>query len=418
MRSLRVREQVMYTIFCQCCRRECDEETYRTICPFCAGPLDFRYPFSPMPSAKSSDQLNSMWRYRNLLPVCASSKIVTLEEGSTPLQMARSYPEAEVYFKNESLNPTGSHKDRALSIGLTKALEFGFDTVMLYSDGSTALSSAAYAARAGVKNISVVPRGTPSYRVLPLMTYNSAVLEYDGTAQEALEWVNEACQTLGIYETSTYRRANPYEAEGPKTISHEIFGQLGRSPDWVVVPVGGGGTLAGIWRGFAELKACGVIKRCPRLVAVLPECYTVLETALERDIQSESELRALALAKPPQTIQAKIAMSCPPDGLEVVRALRDSGGLIAYSSDDEVLAAQEKLGGSEGIYAEPSAAAAVAALEKLLQMKKIQPREAVVTIITGSGFRETGANADRRPVTTMSVDRSSGLCLLKKLCAK
>lgn len=416
-KSVKIAQKAMYEIFCRLCRKECAEEKCRAACLCCGGPLEFRYTALRIPSANPTDHLNSMWRYRDLLPIRPTSQIVTLGEGRTPLQRARCYSDAEVYIKNETLNPTGSHKDRALSIGLTKAVEFGHNTVMLYSDGSTAVSSAAYSARAGVRNIVVVPRGTPQYRVLPLMIFNSLVLEYDGTAQEALDWVHQASRALEIYETSTYRRANPYGVEGSKTIGYEIFEQLGRSPDWVVVPVGGGGTLAGIWRAFVELESRGTIKACPRLVAVLPKHYTLLETALNRAIQSEDEMRALPAIDPAVTIQAKIAMAYPPDGLEAVQALRDSGGIVIYSSDGEVLAAQRRFASCEGIYAEPSAAAAWVAVEKLMEAKRVQRGETVVAIITGSGFRETETITDRQMVTTTPVDRTSGLRILEKLCA-
>ena len=182
----------------------------------------------------------TMWRYRAVLPVRPDSEIVTLGEGLTPLQKSRSTGRGEIYLKNECVNPTGSHKDRSLSIGLTKALEFGYDAVMLYSDGSAALSSAAYAARAQCRNITVLPADAPDFRAVPLAFYNSVILKYTGPNAEALKWVNQACQTLGLFETTTYRLANPYQAEGPKTIGLEIFEQLGSVPDWIVVPLGGG----------------------------------------------------------------------------------------------------------------------------------------------------------------------------------
>jgi threonine synthase len=184
---------------------------YRIDCPSCGGTLDFSYPCESWSLAGSG---RSIWRYRRRLPVDPLTEIVSMGEGGTPQLRAESQPDFELFFKNETTNPTGSHKDRALSIGITKAREFGFDTCMLYSDGSAALSSAAYAARAGMRNIALVPRGTSINRLLPLIAYSSVVLEFAGDASDALDWVHEACQSLGIYETSTYRKANPYESEG------------------------------------------------------------------------------------------------------------------------------------------------------------------------------------------------------------
>jgi threonine synthase len=338
-------------------------------------------------------------------------------EGLTPLQKARSFEPCEVYIKNEALNPTGSHKDRALSIGITKALEFGKDPVMLYSDGSTALSSAAYAARAGLRNITLVPAHTPKHRLLPLVLYNSFVLEYQGHAAEGLSWVHQACKELGVYETSNYRQANPYESEGARTIGFEILEQLNRVPDWVVVPVGGGGTLAGIWRAFQELHGWGFTAELPHMVAILPDHYTILETALERNVATEAEFEALATVEVPATIQVKIAMSCPPDGLEAVAAIRQSEGLVLYSSDHDVLEAQRKLGSCDGIYAEPSAAASLVGVEKLLEMRPSARDQSIVAIVTGSGFRETDTISDTVNFAPVAITPEAGLAVLEEILA-
>jgi threonine synthase len=315
------------------------------------------------------------------------------------------------------MNPTGSHKDRALCIGITKALEFGRCTVMLYSDGSTALASAAYAARGGLRNITVVPAGATRDRLLPLALYDSMVLEYQGPAAEGLSWVHKACRKLDIYETSNYRQANPYESEGARTIGFEIFEQLAAVPDWVVVPVGGGGTLAGIWRAFKELCAWGFASDLPHLAAVLPERYTMLERALERNVASDEELRALAPAELPGTIQLKTAMAFSPDGLEAIAAIRESAGLILYASDPEVLAAQANLG-REGIYAEPSAAAALVGVEKLLETNHASISAPIVAVVTGSGFRETGTIANHVRLQAAPISSDAGFVALERILAE
>src|SRR5437867_8150449 len=185
----------MYSILCQQCKITLEEGFYSVVCSKCGGPLEFQYARNVSLGPSSC---NSMWKYRDFLPVRQPSKIVSLQEGFTPLQKTRFHEGVEVYLKNETLNPTGSHKDRALSIGITKALEFGFDTVMLYSDGSTALASAAYAARAGLRNITVMAPGAPDTALLPLMIYDSVILEYGGRPAEAVEWVDQACHPLAV----------------------------------------------------------------------------------------------------------------------------------------------------------------------------------------------------------------------------
>jgi len=405
----------MYTIYCQRCTTKVAEDSLPLACPECSGPLDFRYEKPPL---LGDGATSSMWRYRNILPVRPGTSVLSMGEGFTPLQKARSFGPCEVYIKNEALNPTGSHKDRALSIGITKAVEFGKNPVMLYSDGSTALSSAAYAARAGLRNITLVPERTPKYRLLPLVLYNSFVLEYQGHAAEGLSWVHQACKELGIYETSNYRQANPYESEGAKTIGLEILEQLNRVPDWVVVPVGGGGTLAGIWRAFRELHAWGFTTKLPHMVAILPDHYTILERAVKQNVATEAKFEALARAELPATIQVKIAMSRPPDGLEAAAAIRESEGLILYSSDHDVMESQKKLGSHEGIYAEPSAAASLVGVEKLLKMKQLGRDQSIVAIVTGSGFRETGTISDMVNVAAVPISPEAGIGALQEILAR
>jgi len=402
----------MYRIFCQSCNASAEEDSFHLACPACGGPLDFKY---DKPDSLSDGCTSSMWRYREVLPVRRETNVVSMGEGWTPLHKARSFAPRRVFLKNEALNPTGSHKDRALSIGITKAREFGKNPVMLYSDGSTALSSAAYAARAGLRNITLVPARTPKYRLLPMVLYNSLLLEYQGPAADGLTWVHAVCQKLGIYETSNFRRANPYESEGAKTVGLEVFEQLPGVPDWVVVPTGGGGTLAGIWRAFKDLLSWGVAADLPRMAAVLPEHYTMLERGMERGVASDQELRELAPPELPDTIQAKIAMGFSPDGLEAIAAIRESSGLILYASDREVFAAQQKLGSCEGIYAEPSAAAAMVGVEKLFQARPDSINQSIVAVVTGSGYRETGAIAEIASVRTIPISPDSGFQALEKI---
>src|SRR5579864_2216162 len=171
----------MYRIYCRGCAAAVDNCGLHLTCPHCGGALDFRY---EKPIALGNGAVASMWRYRDLLPVPPGARILSMGEGATPLEKVRCFEPAEVYIKDETRNPTGSHKDRALSVGVTKALEFGRNPVMLYSDGSTALSSAAYAARAGLRNIIVLPVRSPRFRVLPLIVYDSVVLEFQGQADE------------------------------------------------------------------------------------------------------------------------------------------------------------------------------------------------------------------------------------------
>jgi threonine synthase len=318
-----------------------------------------------------------------------------------------------LFYKNETMNPTGSQKDRALSVSITKAVELGYKTVMLYSDGSTALSSAAYAARAGLRSLTLVAQGTPEYRLLPLAFYNSMVLEYKGNSAEALSWTREVCEALDIYETTTYRRANQYGIDGMKTVSYEIAEELGDAPAWIVVPVGGGGTLCSIWIGFQELYKRGETSRCPRFAAVLPSGYSLLETAMAEGISDEEIFRSMTMNEPPETIQAKTAMAFPPDGLETIEAMKSSDGRFFYCTDKQAMQGQMLLG-QEGIFAEPSAGAVMTGVEALASMD-LDPDDTVVAIVTGSGFRELGAVAGAVRLKKSLIDPSTGLEQIRRL---
>ncbi len=354
-----------------------------------------------------------MWRYHDRLTVVDGCTPVSLGEGLTPLLRSRATPPGmTLFYKNETLNPTGSQKDRALSVSITKAVQLGHETVMLYSDGSTALASAAYAARAGLRSLTVVARGTPGYRLLPLVFFNSTVLEYQGSASEALAWTSKACRALNLYETTTCRSANPYGAEGVKTISYEIAEQLGDAPSWMVVPVGGGGTLCGIWKGFRELYERGEISKCPRMAAVLPSGYGMLERAMINRVTDEAVFRAMTLQNPPATIQAKTAMAFPPDGLETIQAIKESDGLFFYASDKQALWGQELLG-REGIFAEPSAAAVVAAIEALGERGLSEGH--VVALVTGSGYRELGSISGHVRLVKNPIEPASGIDEIRRL---
>ncbi len=182
-----------------------------------------------------------------------------------------------------------------------------------------------------------------------------------------------------------------------------------------MVPVGGGATLAGIWQAFRDLERLGKIDHLPRMVGVLPEGYEMLATALEHGLHSDEQLRDLSPAEAPATIQVKIAMAFPPDGLEAVAAVRQSGGLFVSASDEEAIEGQLVLGAMQGLYAEPSAAVVVVGIEKLKEMKKIKPGEVVVAVVTGSGFRETGAINGRVPLVRTPVEPAFGDRVVERL---
>ncbi len=383
-----------YTVRCAQCGRALPAEVFYRICPDCGGSLAFRYDLSDV---RLDRELPGIWRFIDLLPIDNLDQIVSLGEGNTPLIPANLSDALGVrtFWKWEGANPTGAQKDRGLAVAIAKGQSFGFDAAIIASTGSAGLSSAAYAARAGMKHAVLVSRGAPPARVVPMVVLGSAVFEVDGNIEDTLELLASACNDLGAYETTTYRKANPYQSEGAKTLGYEIFLQLGAVPDWIVVPVGGGGTLGSIWRAFGDLRELGLIDRLPRLVGVQPAAYNALQIAEQNGLTTDAELRALTWAETPPTVLVKLQHTYPYDGEEALEAIRASGGRVCVATDEEAFAAQRRLGASEGLYAEPSSTVTLTAIEQLVAAGTIAPGETVVGVLTGSGHRETHVLIER-----------------------
>jgi threonine synthase len=314
-----------------------------------------------------------------------------------------------LWWKWEGGNPTGAQKDRGLAVAIAKGREFGYGTAIIASTGSAGLSSAAYAARAGLRHAVLVSRNAPRARVLPMAVLGSTIFEVDGTIEDTLELLAAASSRLGAYETTTYRRANPYQSEGTKTLGYEIFLQYGRVPDWIVVPVGGGGTLGSVWRAFRDLRDLGRTDRMPKIAGVQPAAYNALQIAERRGFATDADLRAIAWGDVPPTVLVKLAHTYPYDGAEALAAIRESGGAVCVATDAEALDAQRRIGATDGLYAEPSAAVALVAVEQLVQEGHIRPEETVVAVLTGSGHRETNVLVERAAVPTEPITVEDGM---------
>ena len=370
-------------------------------CSVCAGPLGFRYSYRDV---RWDDRFEgSMWRYWPLLPVDGPNGAVTLGEGGTPLLPAQSFGRRQVYLKDETRNPTGSHKDRSLSVAITHAKAVGADVSVIVSTGSAGISNAALAARAGMRSVVVMTEGTPPERLYPMFGLGAVLLEVSAQIDPIVEGVISVCRAHGLYLSTTSRESNPYQSEGNKTIAFEIVEELGRAPDWVVVPVGGGGTVSGVWRGFRDCRALGLIDTLPRMVGVVPRDYNALEAAFERGLEQWEDVLALPYDNLPPSILVKLAHSYPPDGMEALRAIRSSKGFFISVTDDEALAAQAACGRREGLFVEPSTGACLAGTTRLTDSGQVRPEDVVVAIVSGSGYRETACTMDSRPLRKQSV---------------
>ena len=377
-----------FRIVCERCDAEAGGRAPVRRCPACAGKLTFTYEYT---GVHLPERAAGMWDYADLLPLTDPACIVTLGEGGTPLLAASRDRGCQLSWKNEARNPTGSQKDRALSVAVSKAREFKVQRVVVASTGSAGLACAAYCARAGLPCMVLVPQGTPAERLLPMAALGARIVEMEGTFVHIEHLLQSLEDDPTWYDATTKRPANPFQAEGPKTIAYEVVGQLGRAPDWVVVPVGGGATLFGVWRGFLDLLHLGRISRIPRLVAVQPARFNTLEVALARGLRTHAELESIAMDERVETIARNLKHGLPPDGADALRAVRESGGTALSVTDEEALTWQRRLGAEEGIFCEPSSAVVAPAVAALVGSGLVRSADTVVAVVTGSGLREVGA---------------------------
>jgi threonine synthase len=318
-------------------------------------------------------------RYREHLPVGPATPDIDLQEGSTPLVPSRNIGRAlglkHLYFKYEGLNPTGSFKDRGMVVAVAKALEAGSRVLMCASTGNTSASMAAYAARAGVRAIVVVPSGEIALNKLSqALMYGAKVVALKGNFDTALETVRDL---TSHYPVALMNSVNPNRIEGQKTAAFEIVDALGDAPDYLILPVGNAGNITAYWKGFREYQAAGRSTRLPRMVGAQAEGAAPI-------------VNGHAVAQP-KTVASAIRIGNPASWEGATTARDESGGLIAAVTDIEILSAQIRLANSEGLFAEPASAAPLALLFRLVQEGKIEKNAITVVVLTGSGLKDPDA---------------------------
>ena len=331
------------------------------------------------PSCEFSDSVGVIARYREHLPVGPATPEIDLHEGSTPLVPSRNIGKAlglkHLYFKYEGLNPTGSFKDRGMVVAVAKALEAGSRVLMCASTGNTSASMAAYAARAGVRAIVVVPSGEIALNKLSqALMYGAKVVALKGTFDTALEAVRDLTSR---YPVALMNSVNPNRLEGQKTAAFEIVDVLGDAPDYLLLPVGNAGNITAYWKGFREYHAAGRSTRLPRMVGAQAEGAAPI-------------VNGHPVAEP-KTVASAIRIGNPASWEGATSARDESGGLIAAVSDTEILAAQIQLANSEGLFAEPASAAPLALLVRLAREGKIESDSITVVVLTGSGLKDPDA---------------------------
>jgi len=366
------------------------------VCEYCFGSLEVDYDYDAIrrvfTKASFATRPKSLWRYRELLPI-EGEPTVGFFSGLTPFIQASHLAEAlgveELYIKDDSVcHPTLSFKDRVVSVALTKAKEFGFDTVACASTGNLANAVAALAARAGLKRYIFIPADLEMGKVVGSLIYNPTLVAVEGTYDE----VNRLCTEIGAKYPWAFVNINirPYYAEGSKTFGFEIVEQLGwRAPAHIVVPVAGGSLIVKIWKALKELALLGFIDDIPTRL------YAAQATGCAPVVNAIKEGSEIIKPVKPNTIAKSLAIGNPADGYYAVKAVADSGGFAESATDEEIVEAMKLLAQTEGIFTETAGGVTVAVAKKLIEQGRIPREESIVLAITGNGLKTQEPIANR-----------------------
>jgi len=371
--------------------RECGQDYPKEplhVCETCFGPLEVVYDYDGIKKALSREKIaardKNLWRYRELLPIDGEPN-AGLYSGFTPLVRAHRLGETlgvkELYIKDDSVNhPTFSYKDRVVSVAISKAIEFGFDTVSCASTGNLANSVAAHAAKAGLNCYVFIPDGLEQGKVIGSAIYGPKTIAIHGNYDD----VNRLCSEIGDKYGWAFVNVNlrPYYAEGAKTHGFEVAEQLGwKLPKHIVVASAGGTILPKLHKGFKELERVGLIESsaCKIYTAQASGCAPMVQ-ALKKGTDLISPVK-------PNTIASSIAIGNPADGYYVLQAVRESGGWGESVTDEEIIDGIKLLARTEGIFTEPAGGTEVAVAKKLIQQGRIPRDESIVISVTGNGYK-------------------------------
>jgi threonine synthase len=343
-------------------------------------------------------------RYRAFLPVSLNTPVVSLLEGSTPLIPLKGPEEAkrrgvQIYAKYEGLNPTGSFKDRGMTLAVSKALEGGAKAVACASTGNTAASAAAYAARAGMTAIVILPAGYVALgKVAQSLMHGARIVQVEGNFDDALRLTRELTERFPV---ALVNSVNPHRLEGQKTLAFEVVDELGDAPHYHALPVGNAGNITAHWMGYKAYFAAGRASRLPRMLGF--QAAGAAPLVLGRPVEK------------PETIATAIRIGNPASWEGAVRAKEESGGLIEAVTDEEILEAYHYLAREEGIFVEPASAASLAGVWRLLREGRLEEGTRLVLTLTGHGLKDP-ATAEKVaqlpppvPATLEAVARASGL---------
>jgi len=381
-------------ITCVYCNEEYDDNEIIYNCEKCDSVLEVLVDVN-VPKDVFECRKDTLWKYKEFMPV-DNSKIVSLNEGGTPFckcdKLSKEL-DVELYVKVEGSNPTGSFKDRGMSVGMTKAMELGVNTVGCASTGNTSASLAAYAARAGLRCVVLLPSGKVALgKLAQAMFHGAEVLSVNGNFDEALEAVTQLALEKHLYLLNSI---NPYRLEGQKSIGFEIIHELGwESPDRIILPVGNAGNISAIWKGITEFYNAGYMKDKPMMTGIQAEGASPIVNAFRKNS------RDMIPVENPETIATAIRIGAPVSSIKALGAIYDSDGYGETVTDDEILSAQKELAQKEGIGVEPASAASIAGLKKLVSVGEIDKREKIVCVVTGHLLKDpnTAIDACTKPI--------------------
>jgi threonine synthase len=355
-----------------------------------------------------------IWRFRALLPFGPDVRPVSLDEGGTPLikavNISRERRVRNLHVKNEGQNPTGSFKDRGMTVSVTRAVESGVRVLICASTGNTSASMSAYAARAGVTAAIIVPAGkVAAGKMVQATAFGAKIIRVDGNFDDALSML---LQTIsGLPGFAGMNSVNPYRLEGQKSTAFEIYEQLGFSvPDYVVLPVGNAGNISAIWKGFKELRDFGITEKVPRMVGV----QAVGASPIARAFWKGSE--TITPVDDPNTVASAIRIGKPASAKKALAALRESEGMALTVTDEEITAARSLLSSKEGIFVEPASAAPIAALREI--SGKLEKDAVVVCVCTGNGLKDQESIRIDIEDAPLVSDRSGLTDLLERLASR
>lgn len=384
--------------------RECAREYPRQplyVCEYCFGPLEVDYDYQRIDKKLTRKIIESrprnLWRYRELMPI-DGRPTDGLNSGFTPLIRAENLRKVlgvkELYIKDDSVNhPTLSFKDRVVAVALSKAKEFGFDTVACASTGNLANSVAAQAAVANLKRYIFIPADLELGKIVGTLIYNPVLIAVEGNYDQ----VNRLCSEIATKYKWAFVNINirPYYAEGSKTFGFEIAEQLGwRAPEHIIVPCAGGSLITKIWKGLKEFQKIGLIDR------VNTKIYAAQAAGCAPIVTAVKENSDIVKPVKPETIAKSLAIGNPADGIYAVGTVKESGGWAEDVSDEEIVEAMKLLAKTEGIFTETAGGVTLAVTKKLIEQSKIPRDESIVICITGNGLKTQEAVTEKigRPI--------------------